>query len=102
MGAFDFGLNNIILAFADSTFDLVAHTVQDNYSFTILPRLGDANNDTFVDANDVAPFVQAMMDPAAYILATGLDPTDACDMNGDGQADGKDIQGLVDRIINGP
>ena len=50
--------------------------------------------------NDVARFVQAMMDPAAYTLATGLAPTDACDMNGDGQADGKDIQDFVERIIN--
>lgn len=57
---------------------------------------GDVNNDSLVNELDIGPFVDVMleqnMDPVAVC---------ACDLNGDGKADGLDIEGLVSSLLCG-
>jgi hypothetical protein len=66
---------------------------------TIVPvHVGDLNCDGLVDIGDVGPFVEALVNPAAY---AGNHP--ACNiMNADSQldglVDGRDIQGFVNLI----
>ncbi|HUN80595.1 MAG TPA: DUF1501 domain-containing protein, partial [Phycisphaerae bacterium] len=59
---------------------------------------GDLNCDSVVDGSDVAPFVNAVLDPTAF----GNNPP-ACgsspDMNGDGRIDGLDIQEFLRSVL---
>lgn len=66
-----------------------------------LRRPGDLNCDSFVGLADVGPFVQAMLDVAAYGLAQpGCDRMNA-DVNGDGLVNGRDVSGFVGLVLAG-
>lgn len=60
-----------------------------------LPSLGDLNCDGTVNAADVAAFVLALVDAAAYQSTYPLCVATAGDMNRDGQVDGQDIAGFI-------
>ncbi len=52
---------------------------------------GDMNCDGAVNAQDVTPFVEALLDPAAYAAAFVCCRIQNADINGDGTVDGLDI-----------
>ncbi|MEX0885320.1 MAG: family 16 glycosylhydrolase [Phycisphaeraceae bacterium] len=72
--------------------------------FTELENLGpmaaDSNVDGGRDATDVAAFVLALTNPAAYEATYGVDPAAAGDVNGDGVLDALDVVGFVTLITN--
>ena len=57
--------------------------------------LGDLNCDGAVDIGDIPHFVQALADPSGF---TGCDIGRA-DVNGDGYADGLDVDPLVQALL---
>jgi hypothetical protein len=59
-------------------------------------RLGDVNDDGFVDMSDVAPFVQVALDPASATTQQYC----SADANVDGWVDGRDV-GLMVRLVLG-
>ncbi|MFV2070603.1 MAG: lamin tail domain-containing protein, partial [Pirellulales bacterium] len=59
---------------------------------------GDLDLNGTVDAGDVAGFVQALTDPAAYEAAFGVSVLHGGDLDHDGDVDYDDIQGLVDQL----
>lgn len=61
--------------------------------------LGDVDCNWTVDLDDVAPFVQALLDPAAYNAAHPGCNIQRADMNGDGEIDGRDIQAFVNELL---
>ncbi len=64
-----------------------------------LDLLGDMNCDGAVDFDDVEPFTQALMDPAAYDAALPTCTVDRANMNQDGAVDGMDIEGFVADLL---
>ncbi|MFV2066788.1 MAG: PEP-CTERM sorting domain-containing protein [Pirellulales bacterium] len=60
---------------------------------TILP--GDMDLDGDIDFDDIAPFVLALNDPAAYETDFGVPPSQRGDTDGDGDMDFDDIPGFV-------
>lgn len=60
---------------------------------------GDLNCDGQVNAADVAPFTQALLDPAAYQAAHPTCNRNGADVNADGFIDGRDIQAMTHKII---
>jgi hypothetical protein len=61
--------------------------------------LGDMNCDRWVDIHDVAPFIQALLDPAGYAAAYPNCDASLADLNGDGLVNGNDIQGLASLLL---
>ncbi|MEX2546015.1 MAG: hypothetical protein WD316_12875 [Phycisphaeraceae bacterium] len=61
--------------------------------------VGDMNLDGVVDAVDVAPFVQALTDPAAYQAEHGVAPVPVGDINGDGVLDAVDVAPFVQLLV---
>ena len=64
--------------------------------------LGDMNLDGVVDTGDVAPFVQALTDPATYITQFGIDETTMItlgDINQDGAFDTGDVAAFVEVLV---
>ncbi len=62
--------------------------------------IGDMNGDGVVDTGDVAPFVLALTDPAAYEAQYGIDPALVGDINQDGSFDTGDVAAFVQLLVN--
>lgn len=60
---------------------------------------GDMNCDGALDFDDVAPFVLALTDPAAYAVAFPACNIDDADMNGDTFENGDDLQMFFNALI---
>jgi len=60
---------------------------------------GDMNCDDVLDVNDVEPFVQALIDPAAYDLAYPDCDANRIDVNEDTSNDALDIQAFVTALL---
>lgn len=60
---------------------------------------GDLNCDGVFDAADVAAFVLALVDPAAYAQAYPQCNIQLADMNSSGSEDGEDIQDFIDALL---
>ena len=63
-----------------------------------VPPRGDMNRDGHVDTADVADFVLALTDPAAYEHRHGFDPAEVGDINQDGAFDTADVAAFVEMI----
>jgi hypothetical protein len=62
-------------------------------------KLGDVNCDARVDAFDIDPFVEALVDFESYKLHyPGCDPA-RCDINADGMLDAFDIDPFVQALV---
>jgi hypothetical protein len=61
--------------------------------------IGDLNCDDVIDMGDVAPFVLALLDPAAYATAYPECRIVRADMNDDGVVDGADVAGFTAELI---
>ena len=64
-----------------------------------IPIPGDLNCDCQVNTSDIAPFVLALLDPAAYQLANPSCDIHRADLNGDTLIDGSDVAELVRRLV---
>ncbi len=69
----------------------------------VMPVLGDFDADFVIDMDDMAVFVQTLLNPTLGVAQ----PMPSCaggakraraDFNGDGRIDGEDIQGFVEAI----
>jgi hypothetical protein len=63
---------------------------------------GDTNCNGVIGYDDVDPFVLALLDPDAYAVAypdPGCHVTN-CDLNGDGYIDARDLQSLIELLVN--
>ena len=67
-----------------------------------MAQRGDVNCDGAVDANDIAPFVLALIDPDAYAAAYPNCDINRADLNSDGLINGLDTQALVDAVLASP
>lgn len=67
--------------------------------FTQPKVAGDMNCDGVVSAIDIAPFVQRLMTPAAYLFVNSTCNSRNGDVNGDGVVNGRDIAGFVDLLL---
>jgi hypothetical protein len=61
---------------------------------------GDMNCDGVVSTGDIAPFVLALLDPAAYGSAFPTCSIARADVNQDGAGNGRDVQALVSVILS--
>ncbi|MEX2544896.1 MAG: PEP-CTERM sorting domain-containing protein [Phycisphaeraceae bacterium] len=61
--------------------------------------VGDMTLDGAIDATDVAPFVLALTNPAAYEAQYGIDPALVGDINGDGAFDATDVAPFVELLV---
>jgi rhamnogalacturonan endolyase len=62
---------------------------------------GDLNRDGFLSNQDIAPFVQALTDPAGFAAAFGYPPLLLGDMNGDGVLNNQDLAPFVAALTGG-
>lgn len=67
----------------------------------IAPGCGDLNCDGLVNADDIAPFVLALIDPAGYATAHPTCVDAQADCNGDGLINGEDVQAFVNHLTGG-
>ena len=74
-----------------------AYTLTVTYGGCIVK--GDLNCSGTVDINDIAPFVLALLDPAAYATQYPGCDINLADMDGNTLIDGADIQGFVDALL---
>ena len=70
--------------------DVAGNTAEQAVQLNGLCGAGDLNHDGFVTVDDVAPFVQALLDGVGDCAA---------DVNSDGVLDGLDVPALVDRLL---
>ncbi|MEX0886976.1 MAG: choice-of-anchor tandem repeat NxxGxxAF-containing protein [Phycisphaeraceae bacterium] len=91
-------------------FDSLDASLPDDWSVQYTPDsvllrtghlLGDMNLDGVIDAVDVAPFVLALTNPAAYTDQHGIDPLLAGDINADGVFDAVDVAPFVQLLVGG-
>jgi|GEM_PF-6713671 len=90
------------LFFSESNFtDTNLHNIDAVYVPTepLGDNLGDMNCDGTVNLNDVAPFVQALLDPTGYDVAFPDCDITRADTDGSGGNDGADIAGLIERLL---
>ncbi len=83
-------------------FSLLYDTQHVELVFDLLP--GDMNLDGVVDTADVAPFVQALTDPQAYMSQFGIDEDTMItlgDINDDGGFDTADVAPFVQLLVDG-
>lgn len=78
---------------------IIGHGAAAAWRITI-DLLGDMNCDGFVDLDDVEPFTQALIDPAAYETAFASCSISHANMNQDAGLDGLDIEGFVAELLN--
>jgi hypothetical protein len=62
-------------------------------------RMGDMNCDCKLDIADLPPFVQALLDPAAYAVAFPACPAGNGDLNGDTVVNAADVAGFADLLV---
>ncbi len=60
---------------------------------------GDLNCDHALNADDIPPFVLALIDPAGYAAAYPDCLIDLADVNGDSLVNGEDVQAFVSRLL---
>jgi len=60
---------------------------------------GDMNCDNALNLNDVSPFMQALVDPAAYQIGHPTCAISRADINGDGAANGGDIRFFLNQLL---
>src|SRR5205814_9265579 len=65
----------------------------------VVITFGDLDCDGIVDADDVAPFVLAMIDPERYMASFPACDASAGDFNRDGTLDGQDIARFVSCVL---
>ena len=90
------------LYFSESNFtDTNGHNIDAVHVFEtpMGDNLGDMDCSGAVDLNDVAPFVQALLDPAGYNAAFPSCDITRADTDENGNNDGADIAGLVARLL---
>ncbi len=75
--------------------------LEGNWAFVPVFRKGDVNCDGARNVLDVASFVEALIDPAAYAKSFPDCDLQSADMNNDGRVDGMDIVGFVNCIPGG-
>ncbi|MFH1418717.1 MAG: Ig-like domain-containing protein [Planctomycetota bacterium] len=61
---------------------------------------GDLDCDGDIDIDDVAPFVQALIDPDGYAAAFPGCHLDKADMDGDGNVNGNDIGAFIELLLD--
>ncbi len=77
------------------------HLEYEEQAVVLMPGLlGDMNLDGVVDTGDVAPFVRALTDPAAYEAEYGIDPVLVGDINQDGAFDTGDVAPFVELLVS--
>jgi len=82
--------------------DPEAGAADETVDFVILTgRLGDLNCDDVLDGGDVGPFVQAIIDVAAYETVFPSCAVSLADVNADGQADAGDVAEFVQLLLLG-
>ena len=64
------------------------------------PNCGDTDCSGSSDMNDIVSFVQALTDPAGYATAFPSCTLLQADCNGDGLADGRDVQPFVEALLS--
>lgn len=90
----------VMLAFGQSQ-DVKAQNVRTDGTFgNPTPMLGDMDCDGAVDPPDIEPFIQSMLDPAAYVVAHPCCDINMADMNLDQSIDGLDIADFVTALLN--
>ncbi len=72
-----------------------------DWAFVPVFRMGDVNCDSVRNVLDVGPFVEALIDPTAYVISFPDCGLLSADMNGDGRVDGLDIAGFTDCLLAG-
>ncbi len=86
-----------------SIYDLNYDGIVDGADKCLMPVLGDFDADFVIDMDDMAVFVQTLLNPTLGVAQ----PMPSCaggakraraDFNGDGRIDGEDIQGFVEAI----
>ncbi len=90
------------LYFSESNFtDANGHNIDAVHVFEtpMGDNLGDMNCSGAVDLNDVAPFVQALLDPAGYNAAFPDCDITRADTDESGGNDGADIAGFIERLL---
>jgi hypothetical protein len=70
-----------------------------NWTVEVPVGPGDVNCDNVVDLADVSAMVLALIDPMAYLDAYPLCSLSRADINGDGFADGADLQGFTHALV---
>lgn len=101
----DYKLRANVLAIVSRSFDDTPGNATAAAGFTMtfdtspMPVLGDMNCSGAVDLDDVAPFVQALLDPAEYDAAFPDCDVNLADMNQDTVRDGTDIQDFVTAVL---
>lgn len=76
------------------------YTCSVNTQFQLNAEAGDTNCDQVISADDIDPFVVALLSPGQYpVLYPGCDMTKA-DVNNDGVVDNSDIDGFVTLLID--
>lgn len=84
----------------DSFLDSNGHNVDAVYvPEDVGDDLGDMDCSGAVDINDVAPFVQALLDPAGYMAAFPGCDINRADTNSDNDRNSADLSGFLDRLL---
>ncbi len=80
--------------------DLIWQTILDPTTVPTIDILGDANGDGSLNNLDIASFVMALSNQAAYqAIFPETNPSIVLDMNGDGVFDNLDIAGFVSALV---
>lgn len=97
------GVDQVRFFYGDPTFFYIFQQWEpgmDNPRITFAgDPLGDMNCDGAVTYADVAPFVAALIDPAAYVAAFPCCDINRADVNADGDRNGKDIAPFTARVL---
>jgi len=70
--------------------------------FTQFVAAGDADRNGTINADDINPFVLALIDPQQYRLTQGVPAAATSDLDGDGDVDYDDIAGLAALVTPAP
>ncbi len=90
-----------------SIYDLDYDGIVDAADRCLMPVLGDFDGDLVIDVDDLAVFVQTLLNTGVATIPTAPSCTGGAraaraDFNGDGRIDGEDIQGFVEAITENP
>ncbi len=87
--------------FADIPWTEFSGYLEGDWAFVPVFQKGDVNCDGARNVLDVAPFVEALIDPAAYAGSFPDCGLLSADMNGDGRVNGLDIAGFTNCLLAG-
>lgn len=89
---------------ADCALDFLCSAAAGNRVYILAgnpaPIDGDLNCDCLVNLGDIDPFVLALLDPVAYQIAFPGCSINQADLNADGVIDGRDVLGMVQRLMS--